>query len=159
VASRGSTLGGGLARTVRFGSDGWQYRNTWFASQILRRLPGLCPAPWLYYHDLWFNRVGEECSIQFEWAFGAAHNVVLARLLDPVFGVDGEIALLSGQKLDDCYSGTEYRVNIQYAPQPACSISLRRAVWGSADGNGAAGITFGQAKRQYRSDVEKKYGY
>lgn len=122
-----------------------QYRNAWLASQILRRLPSLCPAPWPYYHDLWFNRFGDECSIQFEWAFGATHDIVLGLLLDPLFGFSGEIALLEGQTLADCYSGAEYRVNIQYAPQPACSISLRRAVWEPADGDGAAGIEFGHA--------------
>jgi hypothetical protein len=143
----------------RYAPDSWQYRNAWLASQILRRLPGLCPAPWPYYHDLWFNRFGDECSIQFEWAFGATHDVVLDRLLDPVFGFSGKIALLEGQTLADCHSGAEYRVNIQYAPQPACSISLRRAVWEPADGDGAAGIEFGQAKRRYRSAVEQKYGY
>jgi hypothetical protein len=68
-------------------------------------------------------------------------------------------ALLEGQILADCYSGAGYRVNIQYASQPACSISLRRAVWEPADGDGAAGVEFGQAKRQYLSAVEQKYGY
>lgn len=33
------------------------------ASQILRRLPGLCPAPRAYYHDMWFNRFGDTCAI------------------------------------------------------------------------------------------------
>ena len=146
-------------RPERYATDGWQYGNAWLASQILRRLPGLCPMPWPYYHDLWFNRFGDKCSIQFEWAFGATHDVVLGRLLHPVFGFNGEIALLGEQTLADCYSGSEYGVNIQYVPQPACSISLRRAVWEPADGDEAAAMEFGQLKWPYRSAVEKKYGY
>lgn len=142
----------------RYSTDGWQYRNTRFASQILGRLPGLCPGPRPYFYSLWFNRFGDTCGVQFEWALGAAHKDVLSRLLDPVFGPGAEIALLEGQILDDCFTDSTYRVNVRCMRQPECWISLRRMTWDRRETGGNLG-SFGEERRFLRAAVEAKYGY
>jgi hypothetical protein len=143
----------------RYSTSSWQYRKSRFASQVLRRLPGLCPTPRAYYHDLWFNRVGDTCSIQFEWAFGATHKVILGKLLDPVFGPDARIELFDGQNWADCFADTARLVKVHSAREPDCWIDLRRAVWGEHFENDAITRKFGEQRRDLRKTVEKKYEY
>jgi hypothetical protein len=142
-----------------FDVRGGRYCNSHFASQILRRLPGLCPLPRAYYHDLWINHWNGGYSIQFEWAFGASHKALLDRLLDPVFGIAAQIALQQGQSLDDCYTGTTYRVMVQCVRQPANEIALRRAVWTKDPEDGKVGLSFGQRYRTLREKLEEEYDY
>lgn len=142
-----------------YSTGGWHYRNSRFASQILRHLPGLCPVPWAYFHDLWFNRFGDTCSIEFEWALGVAHTVILGRILDPVFGPGAHIALLEGQSLADCFGDTARVVKVECARQPASWIALRRLVWAEDDSDGAAGRKFGERRRLFRKAAEEKYDY
>ena len=47
-----------------------------------------------------------------EHSQGAPSAVILNRLQDPLFGVGGEIELLDGQTLDDCYSREAGRIVI-----------------------------------------------
>ena len=50
----------------RFVPGGQLYGSSLLASQVLRRLPGLCPRPRAVFHSLWMNRFSR-FSIQFEW--------------------------------------------------------------------------------------------
>jgi hypothetical protein len=142
-----------------YSPDGWQYRNSRLASQILRRLPGLCPAPRAYYHDLWFNRFGDTCRIQFEWALGVPHNVILGRLLHPVFGPGARIAPHDGQSLEDCYAETATQVRVQCTRQPATWIDLRRTIWDEDQHDESFGQGFTEQRRRRRKTAEEKYGY
>jgi hypothetical protein len=144
----------------RYSPVGWQYRNTRFASQILRRLPGLCPDPRPYFHDLWFNRFGDTCSIEFEWAFGTEHKPVIDLLLDPLFGPGAEIALLDGQSMKDCTSGLAYRVNVRSSQQPQTWISLRRLTWDHDQKDHANVLaTYLRRRCTQRAAVEARHGY
>lgn len=132
----------------------WQYRNSRFASQILRRLPGLCPLPRAYGHDLWFNRFGDTCSVQFESAFGATHDFILDKILDPVFGPGAEIALFKGQTTAGCYAGTEYPVTVRSAGEPSTWIALRRATRERQADDEDPSRTFGMERRRFRDAIE-----
>ena len=144
---------------ARYSASGWQYRNSQFSSQILRRLPGLCPAPHAYYHDLWVNRHGNTCGIQFEWSFGAPHNILLSRLLDPLFGPGARIALHDGQSEADCIADSARRVKVESSQCPANWIDLRRAVWDKHPDDDATTRTFGEQRRSLRDAAEENHGY
>jgi hypothetical protein len=141
-----------------YGTASWQYRNSLFASQILRRLPGLCADPRAYFHDMWFNRFGDTCQIQFEWADGPTHKAAIDLLLDPVFGPGAEIDLFDGQSLEDCMSDSEYRVNVRSIQQPATSISLRRMLRGSRETDPAL-LRMLNTRASQRAAIEARYGY
>jgi hypothetical protein len=143
----------------RYSPTRWQYRHTRFASQIMRRLPGLCSGRRPYYHNLWLNRFGDSCSIEFEWATGPPITSVLGKLLDPVFGPGAEIALLDGQTFDDCYAEGTYRVNVRSAQQPGCWISLRHAAQDRQATDPGLLATFGEARRFCRAEAETRHGY
>jgi hypothetical protein len=67
-----------------FPEDDSDCGNNRFASQILRRLPGLCPSTGAEWHDLWITWSGSRCNINLEWMNGASHAEVLKLLLaDP----------------------------------------------------------------------------
>lgn len=142
-----------------YSPDSRQYRDSLLASQILRRLPGLCPVPRAYYHDLWFNRFGDTCAIQFEWALGFPHHVVLSRLLDPVFGPGVDIAPHDGQSLEDCYADTARHVRVQSARQPATWIDLRRTVWDEDKHDESFVREFAKQCRRRRDIADARYSY
>jgi hypothetical protein len=144
---------------AHYSTSSWQYRNSQFPSQILRRLPGLCPAPRARHHDLWVNRVGDTCSIQFEWSIGAPHNVLLSRLLDPVFGPGARITPHHGQSMADCLADSVSRVRAESSRFPASWIDLRRAVWDEHLDDDAMIRTFGERRRSLRDAVEENYEY
>jgi hypothetical protein len=108
--------------------DETERRNNRFISQILRRLPGLCPPPRAEWHDLWFNRSGDDCVIKFEWMNGPSHAEVLKRLLDPTFTPGAEIDLhrYGNKSEDDCYAQTEGSVTVRSKSHPTAAIVLRR---------------------------------
>jgi hypothetical protein len=128
-----------------------------FASRLMRRLPGLCPPPHAIYHDLWFNRIGRECSIQFEWKDGPSHADVLKRLLDPVFSPGAEIDLFDGETVADTYSRTQGYVIVRSSSQPTTDVVLRRLV--SADKNRVDMRKFDAELRADRAAIEDKHGY
>jgi len=143
----------------RYSPDSWQYCYSRFASQILRRLPGLCPPPRAYSRDLWLNRFGDTCRIEFEWFSGADHDVVLDRILDPVFGPGAEIELLDGQSVAGCYAGAHYAVKLRCIRQLGTWIALRRAAWERRPDDEDIIRTFGVVQRRFREAVEKQHGY
>jgi hypothetical protein len=98
---------------------------------------------------------GDTCSIEFEWAFGVAHNVILDRLLDPVFGPGAHIALHDGQSLADCFADTARMVKVQCARQPATWIALRRVAWAEDETDGEVGRNFGERRKILRKAVEE----
>jgi hypothetical protein len=137
----------------------WQYQHSQFASQIMRRLPGLCSGPRPYFHNLWLNRFGDSCSIQFEWASGPPITAVLRKLLDPVYGPGAEITLLDGQTIDDCHAERTYQVNVRSARQPECWISLRRHVQEAQVTDWDLLDSLGQVRRSCRAEAEMRHGY
>ncbi len=79
-----------------YSPTGEWYRNSRFTSRLLRRLPGLCPAPRAEWHDLWVNHFTSSPAVNVEWENGPAHAAALQRLLDPEFGPGTELQLLDG---------------------------------------------------------------
>lgn len=140
----------------RYSPDSQRYGSR-FASQLMRRLPGLCPPPHGIYHDLWFNKIGRKCSIQFEWKDGPSHAAVLKRLLDPVFSPGAEIDLLDGETVADTYRRTEGHIIVRSSSQPTTDVVLRR--WVSADKNRVDMREFDAELRAHRAVIEDKHGY
>ena len=131
-----------------------RYRRTGFASRVLRRLPGLRPAPRAEWHDLWINYAG----IQFEWENGPIHAAVLERLLDPDFGLGGEIELLDGQTLADCYADKQGTVKVCTTQHSAGLIALRRL---TDPGTDTSPLTtkLGDHRHAQRDAAERARGY
>jgi hypothetical protein len=147
------------ASPQHYGTRAEHGRTSLLASQVLRRLPGLCPAPRAYYHDMWFNRFGDTTSIQFEWAFGTTPAVLLDRLLHPVLGPGAQIALSDGQALADCYAPGCCRVRVQSTGNPATWIDLRRATWDEDTHDSTLAQQFGERRRCLRQAAEQQHGY
>jgi hypothetical protein len=142
----------------RFCPDGRDYGSSLFESQLLRRLPGLCPAPRAIYHDLWINRHTATCAIQFEWENGPSRAAVLGRLLDAEFGPGADIELLDDQTTADCYGDAPPRVKVRSAREPASVIVLRRTATDDTEMNLLA-REFGETRRARRTAIEDKHGY
>lgn len=102
--------------------------NNHFLSQILRRLPGLCPSARAEWHDLWINWYGDQCIINLEWMNGTSHAEVLQLLLDPRFSPRAKIDpdRSTGKTIEGCYSLSEGRVTVLSELQPTAAIALRR---------------------------------
>lgn len=122
---------------IRYLTDGWpgryqigreHYQAGRLASDLLRRLPGICTPPSC--HDMWFNFHGKtdaEYHIQLEWELGQPPAPVLDLLLDPVFGMDVDIELTYGQvTLEDCYADCCSRVRLVNRDGTRSRIDLRR---------------------------------
>jgi hypothetical protein len=118
--------------SAHYSTSSWQYRNSQFPSQILRRLPGLCPAPRARHHS---------------------------RLLDPVFGPGARITPHHGQSMADCLADSVSRVRAESSRFPASWIDLRRAVWDEHLDDDAMIRTFGERRRSLRDAVEENYEY
>lgn len=134
---------------------GWRYSHYGFGSQVMRRLPGLCPLPRAEWHSLWINHA----DIQLEWENGPAHAAVLERLLDPEFGPGAEVELLNGQSRADCYADKAGTVKARSARQPESLIALRRIVEPASARPSALTVKFGDYKRGRRDAAERIHGY
>lgn len=147
---------------------GEYYRNSSFASAVLRRLPGMCPNPeTTEYHSLWINHwgPGDAYSIQLEWCDGPAHRAFLDRLLDPVAGLDAEITLFKGQTLADCYSDDPRQVCLASRDNTRNTLVLRRSVDKSPvdepldDQASEPSSSITSFRHQRRRSCEAKYSY
>lgn len=87
-----------------------------------------------------------------EHSQGPPSAVILNRLLDPLFGVGGEIELLDGQTLDDCYSREAGRIVIKSTAQPDTQVVLRRL--SSVDAAPSMVSPLGSARRASRAAAE-----
>jgi hypothetical protein len=114
-------------RRHRLGIDSEHYRASQLASDVLRRLPGLC-APFAA-HDMWFNRFAErkwQYQIHFEWQNSGPPHQVLDLLLHPAYGLDAHLVPCEGlgqHSAADCYTDACYRVRL--ADPNGCTIDLR----------------------------------
>lgn len=99
-----------------------------FASQILRRLPGL-QLPGAYWHDLWLNWWEPGRFINLEWLNGSSHDDLLDRFLDPKFGLDVEVCLdrSTASTVEDCRTLTRGQVALCSRSEPTESLILRRS--------------------------------
>jgi hypothetical protein len=120
--------------------------------------PGQPPSR-AYYRDMWFNRFGDTCSIQFEWALGAAPAVLLDRLLCPVLGPGARIALSEDQSLEDRYALGCGRITVQSTRNTATWIDLQRVTCEEDKHDGTAGLLFGEHRRRLRQTAEQQHGY
>lgn len=132
-----------------------------FLSQILRRLPGLCPPPQASYHDLWPNWIGNGCTIKLEWMYGPSHGEVLRRLFDAGLTPDMEIDLdhHRGESAEDLRRRVDGSVTLRSREAPVSSIVLRRlpaADWGRSN---RTEETVEARVRSGRAAVEERCGY
>ncbi|WP_169981719.1 hypothetical protein [Microbispora sp. H10836] len=111
----------------RYAIGGEHYQASRLASDLLRRLPGLC-GPFLA-HDMWFNFHGatdSEYYIQFEWQNSRPPNAVLDLILDRTFGLDVHIDLVHDQhSLADAYADHCTRVRLVSRDGSGSRIDLR----------------------------------
>lgn len=132
-----------------------------FLSQILRRLPGLCPPPQASYYDLWANWAGGGCTIKLEWMYGPSHAEVLRRLFDSGLTPDMAIDLdrHRGETAEACRRLVDGSVTLRSRDMPKLSIVLRRlpeADWGRSN---RAEDTAEARIRSGRVAVEERCGY
>jgi hypothetical protein len=140
---------------ARYSPAGPAYRNSQYASQLLRRLPGLCPPPRAGFHDLWFNRVGDTCSIQFEWANGPSHAAVLKQLLDPLFDPGAEI----DERDCEVIGRAEGYVTVRSRTQPTADVTFRRKITAHPRADDARRARSDAKMHAHRAAIERKHGY
>jgi hypothetical protein len=130
-----------------------------FMSQVLRRLPGLCPPPRAEYYDLWTNyRHGNECVVKLEWMNGAGHSKIMVNLLSPRLNPVMEITPEGKWNIgkDDFPVETGGSATLRSKKYPGSMIVLRRmadARWAHEDEN--AGDTYPAS----RLAIEERHGY
>jgi hypothetical protein len=142
-----------------YSPGGRDYRESRFASRLMRRLPGLCPRPRARWHDLWVNHHGSGPEIQFEWQDGPAHGTALERLLDPEFGPGARLELREGQTEQGCRAGTAGSVRVRPAAvEDAGCIMLRRLLSTRSEADAAGWLPWAGRVTE-REAIERAHGY
>ncbi|WP_182907604.1 hypothetical protein [Microbispora sp. H13382] len=143
----------------RYAIGGEHYQASRLASDLLRRLPGLC-SPFMA-HDMWFNFYGatdSEYYIQFEWQNSRPPNAVLDLILDRTFGLDVQIDLVHDQtSLADVYADHCTWVRLVSRDGSGSRIDLRYLRY-----NGDLAEEFPplfKGERSRRRELERIYGY
>lgn len=132
------------------------YRTSRLASDLLRRLPGIC-APFIA-HDMWFNYRREfGYSIEFEWQNSGAPHKVLDLLLDRRGGLRAGIDVgASGMPMSYFYSDDCNRVRL--ASDLGGCINLRHLQFTAAREYPLASA-FGDIQRRKRLELECRYEF
>lgn len=128
-----------------------------FASQILRRLPGL-RLPGAYWHDLWINWWDPRCFINLEWMNGSSHDELLKRFLNSGLGLDVEICMdrSTAWTAENCHTLTQGRVALCSRSEPTEAIILRRL----RDPDLPSARDLGWSRiRAEQAAIEEKHGY
>lgn len=144
---------------ARFRIDGEHYRASRLASDVLRRLPGICRPPSC--HDMWVNfhgRTAAEYYIQLEWAHGLPPAPILDLLLDPEFGLNVDIQLTYGQQTQqDCYTDDCSHVRLISLDGTGSRIDLRRLMHRTSDQESPLGLELRRRSLVERREHERLF--
>lgn len=153
---------------IRYLAEGWpgryqiggeHYRASRLASDLLRRLPGICRSP--SSHDMWFNfhgRTDAEYHIQLEWELGEPPAHILDLLLDPLFGIDIDIELTPAQAArEDCYNDNCSWVRLVSRDGTRSRIDLRRLMYPTPNDEIPSSMNFHHRRQAERQELEMLY--
>ncbi|MFI6883776.1 hypothetical protein [Streptosporangium canum] len=145
---------------ARYAIEGEHYQASRLASDLLRRLPGICK-PFVS-HDMWFNFYGStaaEYHIQLEWQNSQPPHAILDLILDRKFGLDVQLELVHDQESEaDCYTDQCRWVRLRSMDESGSRIDLRYLKFEPVSPPEGLFVIFEEV-RQQRLELEHKYGY